>query len=125
MSVTNLLAPPTEHAVRKALARFAGDVTRHYGRRLKGIYLFGSRARGDHRPDSDADVAIVLEDGNWTPWEERWTLVRLAYAPSLDSGLGIQPWPFSATQWDSVDLAQTTKLVSVARSEAVPIGPRE
>ena len=28
-------------------------------------YLYGSRARGDHRPDSDADVAVLLgtEDG--------------------------------------------------------------
>lgn len=25
-------------------------------------YLFGSRVRGDHRPDSDVDVRIFLED---------------------------------------------------------------
>jgi predicted nucleotidyltransferase len=29
---------------------------------LEGVYLFGSRARGEARPDSDVDVLIVLRD---------------------------------------------------------------
>lgn len=28
----------------------------------EAIHLFGSRARGDHHPDSDWDVAIILPD---------------------------------------------------------------
>jgi hypothetical protein len=124
MSVADLLVPPSEHEVRAALGRFAADVARHYGGRLQSIHLFGSRARGDYRPDSDADVAVVLKDGNWKPWEERWTLVGLAYAPSVDSGLDIQPWPFSATQWQSADIRPATKLVGAARREAVPIESR-
>ncbi len=31
-----------------------------YGDRLKGVYLFGSYARGDAREGSDIDVAVVL-----------------------------------------------------------------
>ncbi|MBI3581365.1 MAG: nucleotidyltransferase domain-containing protein [Nitrospinae bacterium] len=31
-----------------------------YGDRLKGVYLYGSYARGDARDDSDIDVAVVL-----------------------------------------------------------------
>ncbi len=31
-----------------------------YGDRLKGVYLYGSYARGDARDDSDVDVAVVL-----------------------------------------------------------------
>lgn len=33
-----------------------------YGRRLCGIYLYGSAARGQLRPDSDIDIAIVLDE---------------------------------------------------------------
>lgn len=33
-----------------------------YGPRLKGVYLFGSYARGTPEPDSDVDVLVVLDD---------------------------------------------------------------
>lgn len=36
--------------------------------RAKEVWVFGSRARGDHRPDSDWDVFIVVPDG--TPDEQ-------------------------------------------------------
>jgi len=32
-----------------------------YGDRLKGVYLYGSHARGEGDEDSDIDVAVVLE----------------------------------------------------------------
>lgn|SRR3990170_2479611 len=45
-----------------AIVRILGLRLRQaYGQRLRGVYLFGSRARGDHEPDSDVDVLIVLD----------------------------------------------------------------
>ena len=32
-----------------------------YGARLRGLLLYGSRARGDHRPDSDLDLLVLLD----------------------------------------------------------------
>ena len=119
-TIDELLRPPTDAEVKAALGQFAANVREHYGDRLKGIYLFGSRARGDHRPDSDADVAVVLEDGEWIKWQERRELNWLAYQPSLDSGLDIQPWPFSAQQW-LLPEAVATPLVQSARRDAIPL----
>ena len=33
-----------------------------YGSRLTSLVLYGSVARGDHRPDSDVDVLVVVKD---------------------------------------------------------------
>lgn len=44
------------------LARFRAAVAGAYGARLDRVVLFGSRARGEARPDSDYDVAVFLKD---------------------------------------------------------------
>jgi predicted nucleotidyltransferase len=47
--------------VRSALAEVKAGLHTLYGDRLRGLYLYGSYARGDFRPDSDVDVLAVLE----------------------------------------------------------------
>jgi hypothetical protein len=86
---------------RKALDDYVAAVHKHYGKRLIDILIFGSRARGDARPDSDADIAVILEDGDWRFWEEKWLLAGLAYDVLLDHGLFIQPWPIPRSGWES------------------------
>ena len=44
------------------LTRFPAAVDEIYGDRLERIMLYGSRARGDAREDSDYDVAVFLRD---------------------------------------------------------------
>ena len=111
------LLPPTDAEVAAALARFVSAVRASYGVRVHGVFLFGSRARGDHRPDSDADVAVVLSDGDWEEWRERRLLNRLAEIAEAASHVDIQPWPISWTEWMSADSAATTPLSRSARRE--------
>jgi hypothetical protein len=117
------LAPPTDAVVADALATFANAVREYYGARLRGIHLFGSRARRNHRPDSDADVAVVLADGDWAEWVERRALVGLAYPASLDSGLTIQAWPIPESAWRATesDRGGHAGLVEAARRDARPL----
>ena len=44
------------------LTRFRAALDAAYGARIERVVLFGSRARGDARPDSDYDVAVFLRD---------------------------------------------------------------
>ncbi|HEX5326185.1 MAG TPA: nucleotidyltransferase domain-containing protein [Acetobacteraceae bacterium] len=44
------------------LTRFRAAITEIYGQRVERVVLFGSRARGDARKDSDYDVAVFLRD---------------------------------------------------------------
>jgi predicted nucleotidyltransferase len=44
------------------LSHFRHALGEVYGARLERVVLYGSRARGDARPDSDYDVAVFLRD---------------------------------------------------------------
>jgi predicted nucleotidyltransferase len=46
---------------RDAVREFVARVHDLVGKNLVGVRLFGSYARGDHRPDSDIDIAVVVE----------------------------------------------------------------
>ncbi len=52
----------TVAATDRVLALFRKALEETYGDRLERIVLFGSRARGDPRPDSDYDIAVFLRD---------------------------------------------------------------
>jgi hypothetical protein len=56
-------------AVQLALKELQEYLAKVYGERLRGIYLYGSYARGDFRSDSDVDVLIVLA-GTTNPSQE-------------------------------------------------------
>ena len=43
------------------LCRIVGAIAAEYG--ILRVYLFGSRARGDNRPDSDYDFCILAPEG--------------------------------------------------------------
>jgi predicted nucleotidyltransferase len=65
-------------------------------REISEVWVFGSRVRGDHRSDSDLDVAVVMlgEDegsrlGNWIALAEEWEeeLQKMVSVPiDLDIG---------------------------------------
>ena len=86
------LDPDTESAVRDFLARIPADI------KLERAILFGSRARGEHRPDSDADVALILhEHGN--DGKTLMMLAGIAYFVYLDTGIMVQPVPIAIEDW--------------------------
>ena len=43
---------------------------------VERVYLFGSRARGDHRPRADLDVAISCPTATERQWLKIWDLIE-------------------------------------------------
>lgn len=80
------------------LSRFRTALEAHYGPRLDRVVLFGSRARGDARPDSDYDVAIFLHDPG-SSWAEARALSGITIDILDATGAVINPVTFSAEQY--------------------------
>ena len=83
-------------ATEAALRAFRARLQERFGAQLRGMVLFGSRARGDHRDDSDADVAIFLQPLT-DAIAAQMDMASDAYAIFLDTEILIQPWAFSGT----------------------------
>jgi predicted nucleotidyltransferase len=62
---------------REAVAQFARETRAALGDRLSRVVLFGSRARGDHEPDSDVDLIVFIREGEDVP-AARETVRRIA-----------------------------------------------
>ena len=77
------------------LARFRAAVDVAYGSRLERVVLFGSRARGDERPDSDYDVAVFIEHAGSLS-DELHQLASISTEILLDTGAVISAKPFDA-----------------------------
>ena len=114
-TATTTFAP--DEAVGHALAEFAAAIRRHYKDRLLGLYLFGSRARGDHTPESDVDVAVILADSRMDFWREKMALADLAYEPIAASGVHVQGWPVERSAWDQPDTHRNPSLIRAMRRD--------
>src|SRR5438067_13824963 len=77
------------------LNHFRAAVSEVYGDRLKRVVFYGSRARGDHQPDSDYDIAVFIKNPG-TLTEELDKLASLTTAILLDTGAVISAKPFFA-----------------------------
>lgn len=106
----NRLDPNTERAVRQFLAVLAPRFD------VAGAIVFGSRARGTYRPDSDADVAILLNGEHQRALPTTLAMADVAYDVLLDTGINISPLPIWLDQWDHPErFANPALLRNIAR----------
>jgi predicted nucleotidyltransferase len=77
------------------LIRFRAALAEVYGDRLERVVLYGSRARGDHRPGSDYDIAVFIKGGG-SFYEESSRLAAITTDILDDTGAVISATPFAA-----------------------------
>ncbi len=80
------------------LVKFRRALDDLYGARIERVVLFGSRARGDARPDSDYDIAIFLR-GLANRDREVDLLAELQDRVMADTDPFIDAIPFPAGAW--------------------------
>lgn len=80
------------------LLKFRAALDDLYGDRIERVVLYGSRARGDARPDSDYDVALFLKDLS-DSFAEFSRIVPLQLAIRDETDADINTLPFPAGRW--------------------------
>jgi len=86
--------PMTEAAVK----RFTALISDRYD--LAGTIVYGSRARGTNRDDSDADVAVLLRGSHQKLLATTLDMADVAFEVLLDTGINISPLPIGFDEWE-------------------------
>lgn len=83
---------------------------------MAGAILYGSRARGTHRPDSDADVAVLLKGEHLRTLTTTLAMADVAYDVLLDTGINISPLPVWLDEWEHPENSSNPALLrNIAR----------
>jgi predicted nucleotidyltransferase len=103
------------HVDDPVLRRFKAALDAAYGSRIERVVLYGSRARGDARPDSDYDVAVFLRD---LPdrWREMDRLADIGNEILDDEGKFVHAMAYSAGAY-----RELTPLMHEIRKDGIAI----
>ncbi len=90
----NPLDPQTQQAVLSFVARISGPYD------IADTIVYGSRARGTHRSDSDVDVAVILRGTPQRHLTTRLNMADVAFDVLLETGVLISPLPLWLDDWE-------------------------
>jgi len=113
MPVSQAIDPETELAVRQFLDR----ITSQYD--MAGVVLYGSRARGTHRPDSDVDVTVLLRGEHQRLLATTLSMADVAYDILLETGINLTPLPVWIDQWENPETFSNPALLRTIAEEGV------
>ena len=111
--------PRIDAKTARAIRLFVRRLKREYP--VLDVILFGSRARADHRPDSDADLAVVLRGAPGSRADVALQLADLAFDVMLETGRLIEAIPFWEAEWMHPEHFANPALLANIRRDGVPL----
>lgn len=101
----------------EAIRRFLDRIARKYD--IAGAILYGSRARGTHRPDSDADLAVLIEGEHQSVLTTALEMADAAYDVFIETGVNISPLPIWLDDWESPQSHSNPRLLENIAREGI------
>nr|WP_242466542.1 nucleotidyltransferase domain-containing protein [Thiohalobacter sp. COW1] len=106
-----------DHDTEAAVRRFLALITGRYD--IAGAVIYGSRARGTHRPDSDVDVAVLLRGEHKRTLPTTLAMADVAYDVFFDTGIDISPLPVWIDEWEHPETSSNPDLLRNINREGV------
>ena len=110
---------PTDAVTEYTARVFLKQISAQYD--VAGAVLFGSRARGDFRQDSDADLAVLLRGQKKEPLPVARQMARTAFDIMLDTGVLVQALPIWLEDWEHPEQSSNPVLLQNIRREGIAL----
>jgi predicted nucleotidyltransferase len=108
-----------QSAAVRAAREFVRRVSARYD--VKTVLLFGSRARGTHRRESDVDLAVVLRGSLGKLTDVSLEMSDIAFEILLETNVYIAPLPVREEEWDHPETHSNPRLLENIRTEGRPL----
>ena len=95
------------------LTKIRARLSQAFARRLRGVVLYGSLARGEEHSQSDVDVLVLLDEVRL--WRDTHTALLALYPLSDELGRYISPKVVEATRYET----SRHPLLERARAEGI------
>lgn len=97
---------------KSVLKQFKASLKQTLGDRLDELMLFGSKARGDDRPDSDIDVLVIVTTDDWRICD---VVYSIATDILLQTDISISPKVISKKLFEQLQKEDTFFLRNISR----------
>ena len=94
-----------KHKEAAALQEFKDNILNKFAGKIKTILLYGSKARGDYHKESDIDVMILIDEGDF---KVRDQIAGIAYDIFLKHEVLISPLVINTKEYRLLNRWQTS-----------------